>query len=79
MSQELVDGFYGGDELSLVNFSELEPDEILARKYKKGVFSSYRATTNLSLERSTGCTEIKNISSFGGGPKGTVLIERKII
>ena len=36
MSQDLVDGFYGGDELTLVNFSELEPDEILARKYTKG-------------------------------------------
>ena len=35
MTKELVDGFYGGDELSLVNFSELEPDEVLAERYKK--------------------------------------------
>ena len=31
-----MDGFYGGDELSLVNFSELEPDEVLSEKYTKG-------------------------------------------
>ena len=35
-SQELVDGYYGGDELSLINFSELEPDEIIGEKYIKG-------------------------------------------
>ena len=36
LSQELVDGYYGGDELSLINFSELEPDQILGEKYVKG-------------------------------------------
>ena len=36
MTEDLVDGYYGGDELSLVNFSDLEPDEVLGRQIKKG-------------------------------------------
>ena len=50
MSQEEVDGYYGGDELSLVNFSDLEPDEILQQKYTKGrkrwLLVSFRSKQN---------------------------------
>ena len=50
MTQEEVDGYYGGDELSLVKFSDLEPDEILQEKYTKGrkkwFLVSFKSTQN---------------------------------
>ena len=50
MTEEVVDGYYGGDELSLVDFSQVEPDEILSEKFKKGgqkwLLVSFKSTQN---------------------------------
>ena len=54
-TEEMAEGWYGGEELSLINFSDLEPDEILEQKYTKGkkkwLLVSFKSKQNKSTFR----------------------------